>query len=228
MKELSVENQIYLCKYHDIDNSLNVTLGISEDEASRILEKLKNNGLYEQYRKMDEFEYEKIVNKEKNKDKAQRILDRYKFDKSKTSFERIRETLKKCENYKNKEELNLNAIYKDIGEKLGIKSYIVANDCTKWLEESYQKNKAIFEMAGYWKKPTFKDFVVKELGLKNDFEQEKTDIQEAKEDICEVKASGNQELPEQTITVPLKMMYEYWYLKGFVDATEGNSLRKFK
>ena len=39
MKELSVENQIYLCKYHDVDKSLYTTIGLKDDE---IKETLKN------------------------------------------------------------------------------------------------------------------------------------------------------------------------------------------
>ena len=45
MKELSVENQIYLCKYWDIDKSLYTTIGLKEDEVKETLERLKGNGL---------------------------------------------------------------------------------------------------------------------------------------------------------------------------------------
>ena len=44
MKELSVENQIYLCKYWDIDKSLYTTIGLKEDEVKETLERLKENG----------------------------------------------------------------------------------------------------------------------------------------------------------------------------------------
>lgn len=50
MKKLSVENQIYLCKYWDVDKSLYTTIGLKEDEVKETLERLKGNGLYEQYR----------------------------------------------------------------------------------------------------------------------------------------------------------------------------------
>lgn len=40
MKELSVENQIYLCKYWDIDKSLYTTIGLKEDEVKETLEKV--------------------------------------------------------------------------------------------------------------------------------------------------------------------------------------------
>ena len=221
MKELSVEDQIYLCKYHDIDTDLYTTLGLRDYEVEPILEKLKANGLYEQYRKMDEFEYEKVIKREKKKSKAEKILDKYNFDKSKIYYERLKKTLIKCENIKNAEELNLNSLYVKVADELSIKPYVIANDCRVAIEDIYIRNHDVFRNAGYYKKPTFKDFVIREFGLKSD-------IQETKENICEVKESGNQELPGQTITVPIKIIYEYYYLKGFLDAKQGNSLAIFQ
>lgn len=93
MKELSVEKQIYLCKYHDIDDALNVTLGISRSEAQEILSKLKSNGMYDQYRKLSEDEYEKIIHTEERKDKFERILDKYNFDKESTRYSIIKDVL---------------------------------------------------------------------------------------------------------------------------------------
>ena len=83
MKELSVENQIYLCKYHDVDKSLYTTIGLKDDEIKETLKKLKENGLYEQYRNLDEYEYEKIIKKEKKKNKYEKILDKYNLIKLK-------------------------------------------------------------------------------------------------------------------------------------------------
>jgi len=40
MKELSVEDQIYLCKYHDVDESLGTTIGVSGQQAKEIINKL--------------------------------------------------------------------------------------------------------------------------------------------------------------------------------------------
>ena len=65
MKELSVEEQIYLCKYHDVDKDLKFTTGLNENEVKETIYKLKQNGLYDQYRKLSEDEYENIIKKEK-------------------------------------------------------------------------------------------------------------------------------------------------------------------
>lgn len=60
MKSLSLEKQIYLCKYSEIDN-----IGLSTSEAKAVLNKLKEQGLYEKYKNMSEEEYERIIRKEK-------------------------------------------------------------------------------------------------------------------------------------------------------------------
>lgn len=64
MNGLSLEKQIYLCKYAEID-----TLGISKKKTKGILDKLKSNGLYEKYKNMSEDEYERIIQEEKIKRK---------------------------------------------------------------------------------------------------------------------------------------------------------------
>lgn len=63
-KNLSLEKQIYLCKYHNID-----TLGLSKCEVKGILDDLKANGLYEKYKNMSEEEYEKKIKGEKRMEK---------------------------------------------------------------------------------------------------------------------------------------------------------------
>lgn len=66
MRKISLEKQIYLCKYHEID-----TLGFRRKEINEILDDLKKKGLYEKYRNMPEEEYEKVIREEK-------IMEKYK------------------------------------------------------------------------------------------------------------------------------------------------------
>ena len=73
VKELSVADQIYLCKYHEIDNCLH--LGITARERDKILSTLKENGLYKQYRMLKDEEYENIIKKEKKKSKTEKTQD---------------------------------------------------------------------------------------------------------------------------------------------------------
>lgn len=69
IKELSLEEQIYFCKYHGVDNSLHTTIGIHENEVEPLLKKFKENGLYKKYRYMSDEEYEEVIKKEKSSKK---------------------------------------------------------------------------------------------------------------------------------------------------------------
>ena len=67
MKELSLENQIYLCKYHDIDSSLKTTMNLNEKEVLELISYYKKVGIYEKYRNLPEEDYEKLINKTKQR-----------------------------------------------------------------------------------------------------------------------------------------------------------------
>ncbi len=41
MKSLTVEEQIYFCKYHDVDTSLHTTIGIKEQDVNSLIKKFK-------------------------------------------------------------------------------------------------------------------------------------------------------------------------------------------
>lgn len=232
MKDLSVEDQIYLCKYHDVDKALHTTLGLRDYEVEPMLNKLKQNGLYEQYRKMPDEEYEKIIKKKPKKQKVSKaddIVEKYCFDRRKTYFGRVNRILQKCEKIKEEENLNLNALYDEVAKELSIKPYVIPNDCRVSLAEAYEHHKDIFRNAGYYKRPSFKDFIVKEFGMKRDVQEENTieikanEITLLREQEVPIKVNG-----EPTITVPIKVIYEYYYLKGFLDAKQGNSLAIFQ
>lgn len=60
MRKISLEKQIYLCKYSKLD-----TLGLNKKETKEILDDLKEKGLYEKYKNMSEEEYEKRIKEEK-------------------------------------------------------------------------------------------------------------------------------------------------------------------
>lgn len=63
MKELKLEDQIYLCKYHDVDKHLYNTLGLKEDEVEELINYYKKRGLYGQYRNMPDEEYSRLIKK---------------------------------------------------------------------------------------------------------------------------------------------------------------------
>lgn len=41
MKLLTIEEQIYFCKYHDVDTSLHTTIGIKEQDVPKLVKKFK-------------------------------------------------------------------------------------------------------------------------------------------------------------------------------------------
>lgn len=41
MKSLTIEEQIYFCKYHDVDTSLHMTIGIKEQDVPKLVKKFK-------------------------------------------------------------------------------------------------------------------------------------------------------------------------------------------
>lgn len=210
MKELSVENQIYLCKYWDIDKSLYTTIGLKEDEVKETLERLKGNGLYEQYRSLPEEEYEKIVKKEKDKskDKICSILEKYKFDKNKKGYESLKDVMRECLKYNDSTELSLEKVFRKLAEKQGIKSYIINNDCKRLLENAYVDNKEIFETNGYNKKPTLREFILQELGIKAP-----ENICESKEKSSEVKENVIGDIENTFVKVSVKTIMEWSYQK---------------
>ena len=75
MKELSLEKQIYLCKYHDIDTGLYGNLGITKAEAEELIQNYKARGLYEQYRNLREEDYEHIINKQPKRLRKEKTTD---------------------------------------------------------------------------------------------------------------------------------------------------------
>ena len=64
MKELNLEDKIYLCKYHDVDSSLYLSLGIKQEEAEQLIKHYKKQGIYEKYRNLSDEEHEKLIKKQ--------------------------------------------------------------------------------------------------------------------------------------------------------------------
>ena len=214
MRDLNIEEQIYLCKYHDVDKHLNITMKISQAEVKEIISKLKERGLYEKYRNLEEQEYENIIKEDKHKSKYEKILDKYNFDKTKKSYNSIRRVLAICDNLKAKKELRLEKVFKIIADEQNVKSYIINNDCKRILDNTYLLNKKIFEDNKYYKKPTLKEFVIQELNLQ-DFDTE--EIEYDKEDSNEIKEDNEKtnikDLKDTYVKVSVRTMMEAAYYK---------------
>lgn len=210
MKELSIENQIYLCKYHDIitDYDLRATMSISRKQADELIEKYKANGLYEQYKNLEEDQYEAIIKKrmEAPKSNTDKMLEKYEFDTNKSGYKCLKELIeylsinkKKsivdgyqevANNYKDKDEISVrNAIYRLVSEKKITLTQILKNE-TEWVG------------------PDKKGFVaVKE---ENAEEMNSEFISEG----------GNNELPDVDtgfVKVSIRTVMEWSYQKGYLD-----------
>ena len=210
MKELSIENQIYLCKYHDIitDYDLRATMSISRKQADELIEKYKANGLYEQYKNLEEDQYEAIIKKrmEPPKSNTDKMLEKYEFDTNKSGYKCLKELIeylsinkKKsivdgyqevANNYKDKDEISVrNAIYRLVSKKKITLTQILKNE-TEWVG------------------PDKKGFVaVKE---ENAGEMNSEFIPE----------SGNNELPDVDtgfVKVSIRTVMEWSYQKGYLD-----------
>lgn len=194
MKELSLEKQIYLCKYHDVDTDLKATMGLSELEVQEYIRKFKQNGLYEQYRNLDEYEYDELIKRDKKKNKFEKILDKYRFDRNNKGYKSLTQVLDLSSKCKNTKELSLEKVFRQVAENLEVKSYIINNDCKRLLDATYTENKALFEFYDYSKKPTVKEFIIKELKIPTVKEKNFENIVGVRreEHICETNEKENE------------------------------------
>ena len=236
MKELSIEKQIYLCKYHDIDKYICISMNMPIEQINELIEKYKQNGLYEQYRNISDEAAEKLINKEKLTKKYQtqdkykkekKILDTYNFDKEKVGYKHFLELLKEVgKNTKKQEDIILAKIYKKIAEARNIESYNVQNECQRVLNKAYKNNKELFKE--YKEKPSIREFISKEVGkkIKNEIVIDNNDnVVKFKKssDGVQVKNIRNDEIKERYIKeekndnilvqVPITMILELKYLK---------------
>ncbi len=226
MKELSVEEQIYLCKYHDIDTALDKTIHINSEEAEKLLQKYKENGLYEQYRNLSDEEYEEIINKEKqikkyNKNnkmysKEAQILNKYNFDKNKETYKYFLRMLSEAEEAKkNNKEFTLATVFKKIGYETNTKEYNIQNECNRYLIKTYTENKELFLKHQYKQKPSIREFILKEINLNKEAEEIKTlQAEQMQQARLNTNPNSNITLNDNLlILVPIKLIEEYFYMK---------------
>lgn len=226
MKELSVEEQIYLCKYHDIDTALDKTIHVNSGEAEKLLQKYKENGLYEQYRNLSDEEYEEIIKKEKiskkykkteiNYEKQREILSKYNFDKSKDAYKYFLIMLLEAEKViRNNKEFILAEVFRRIGEKTNIMAYNIQNECQRYLTKTYIDNKELFSKHQYKQKPSIKEFILKEINLNKEAEEIKTfQAEQMQQARLNTNPNSNITLNENLlILVPIKLIEEYFYMK---------------
>lgn len=226
MKELSVEEQIYLCKYHDVDTALAKTMHINSEEIEKLIQKYKENGLYEQYRNLSDEEYEEIINKEKqikkyNKNnkmysKEAQILNKYNFDKNKETYKYFLRMLSEAEEAKkNNKEFTLATVFKKIGYETNTKEYNIQNECNRYLIKTYTENKELFLKHQYKQKPSIREFILKKINLNKEAEEIKTlQAEQMQQARLNTNPNSNITLNDNLlILVPIKLIEEYFYMK---------------
>lgn len=220
MKELRLEEQIYLCKYHDIDTEIATSMGLRQQEIDELIDKFKKSGLYEQYRKLSDDEYECAINKDKTKSKAEKVLSKYNFDKQRKEYKYFKEVLEISSKYKYIEDFSLSRVFNKVANKYDVKDYIINNDCQRILKNTYLENKKIFELYDYKSKPTVKDFAIKEFKMKYVTNQEMQESETAKtekknEEMQNYIKSENylEELNKAYIKIPVSILLEWSYQK---------------
>lgn len=243
MKELSVEEQIYLCKYHDIDTSLDVSLGINKNEAEQILNKLKNNGMYEQYRNLSEKEYENIIHIENRKDKFDKILDKYNFENDSNKYYIIKDLFMIANKVKNTDDFKLKDIISQLAKNKKATVSSIENESNRILNKTYESNKMLFKQNGYKNKPSLKEFLLKELNLIDNIttQETKENIYKAKENTHNPKhiekiakttnCQEQKELPpilnaDMIVQVPIGTILNYYYLKRIYRCYRGTRERR--
>lgn len=108
-----------------------------------------------------------------------------------------------------------------------IKTYIINNDCKRLLDVTYLDNKNIFEENGYNKKPTLREFILKELDIqsknvipditKKEVCESKEKIQGNKETISSQFISKSEDIDNTFVKVSVKTVMEWSYYKGYLD-----------
>lgn len=229
MKELTVEDQIYLCKYHDIDTSIYRNLGLKEGEVKELIKKYKENGLYEQYRNLSDEEYEKIIKKENAEKrkyitnrKEREILDQYNFDKNKDTYNYYIELLSEAERTKqHNEEFIAAKVYERIAKLKNTNRVNIQNECQRYLNNTFSNNEKLF-LQKYKQKPTIMQFIMKEIEIIENIESKNNkSVQEIeqKDNSDENIITKNNVLSEKMIVqVPISIIMEYYYQRGYIDA----------
>lgn len=211
MKELSLENQIYLCKYHDIiaDYELRTTMGISRKQANDLIERYRANGLYKQYRNLQEDQYEAIIKKkvEAPKSNTDKLLEKYELDTSKPGYQYLKQVLEYLS--LNKKNSILEAYQEIANQNKEIDELTVKNAIYRIVSEKKITLTQLLKNETEWVGPDKKGFVaIKEENAEEDINSEF------------IQETGNNELPDVDtgfVKVSIRTVMEWSYQKGYLD-----------
>lgn len=224
-KELGIEEQIFICK-----NSKNMSIsemsqkiGFPQYQIKETLEILKANGIYDQYVKMTD---EDIARKKDitiplhYNSMAARLLEKQNFNKNYVGFEYWKKLIALM-------------MYKPEYLNKSLKSEIypiIARKC--YTSEANVESQLRFSLntAMGKQKYTIVSFLSTMLNS-NINDKDNYEAEKGGKTIKTMEENNKKELEintfqdETIVKVPAKIIMEYWYMKGYIDAVEGNTLK---
>lgn len=233
--ELDINDQIFICQ-----NEKNMTISemaqklqFPQYKIKEQLEILKANGIYNQFVNMTEEDIQKkndITIPLHYNSMASKLLEKHNFQKSYVGFEFWKKLIALM-------------MYKPeyLNKSLNSEIYpLIARKCNSTVANVESQLRFSLSAAMGKQKYTVVSFLSTMLNSNVDNKKEKDEKEnnKLKEKIEEAEKEGNimekstKDLTiiqnETLVSVPLKMINEYWYMKGFIDAIEGNNFKLTK
>lgn len=229
---LTIEQQIFICKNDGKLTSGQMSLKLQEPRAviREELEILKSNGLYEQYRNLSDDDIAEKMNEAtplQYKTQAEEILREYKFRKGIIGYECWKELIALLlyqPSYR-KESLT-KVIYPIIATKCKMKTInpiAVANALGNSLKEIQLDGQTVLtflERIGIVMEKSKREKKEAEPKEVNALETIKEETAEA-----EPKEDKRTTIEEIYVKVPLKILFDYYYLKGYFDGERKNKIQ---
>lgn len=220
-QELDFEDQIFICQN---DKKMSIAematkLQVTQSEIKEKLDILKANGVYEQLANISDEEIQKkkdIVIPLHFNSMASKLLEKNNFKKQYVGFEFWKKLIALMMYKPEYLKKSLNSeIYPIIARKCNSTVANVESQLRFSLQEAMGKQKYT---------------IVTFLSTMLNSNVEKEETKEYKEEIKvmeeKTETKSNISIIDDTtlVTVPMKMIKEYYYMKGYMDAVEGNKL----
>lgn len=215
-QDLSFEDQIFICQN---DNKMSIAeiakkLQATQSQIREKLDILKANGVYEQLKNITDEEIQKkkdIVIPLHYNSMASKLLEKNNFKKSFVGFEFWKKLIALM-------------MYKPEYQKRSLNSEIypiIARKCNSTVANVESQLRFSLKEAKGKQKYTIATFL--STMLNSDVEIEKNKETEGENKLMEEKKENNLSIidDETLVTVPMKIIKEYYYMKGYMDAIEG-------
>lgn len=230
-KDLEIPEQIFICQN---DGKMELSemskkLGVPQHKIKSTLEILKANGVFEQYLKMTDEDVKRkqdITVPLHFNSMAARLLEKQNFNKGYVGFEYWKRLIALM---MYKPEYLKKSLNSEIYPIIARKTYTTVSNVESQLR--YSLNAAMGKQK--YTIVSFLSTMLNSTEEKKKNEEEKA-IMETEENTTEMKdvklvEDLNTVLSEgMLVKVPINLVTDYWYMKGYIDATKENNLKIFK